>query len=174
MNRMGDLSKERQVVIWGQPSLLDPTRAPEGKHTFCTEQIMPPAYALTEKEWLDFKKRNAELIVEFVSRYTTNMTWDNVIGYNPITPYDTAAFSPNFAPAGGFAVIDHAPCQVGRFRPIPELSDHRIPGIQNLYPTGGAWPPEGGGHCCAAYNCYKAIAHDLDLRKPWEEKGRSW
>jgi phytoene dehydrogenase-like protein len=174
LNRLGDLSGERQIIVWGQPSLFDPTRAPNGKHTLCTEQNVPPAYALTEREWMEYKKRNAEETMNTLAKYTNNMTWDNVIGYNPITPYDTAAFAPNFAPAGGFAVVDNTPCQVGRFRPIPELADHRVPGIKNLYPTGAAWPPEGGGHCCAAYNCYKAIAEDLDLGKPWKDKGRSW
>jgi len=174
MNKLGITPEERQVIVWGQPTLLDPTRAPEGKHTICTEQIAPPAYAWTERQWLEFKKKNAEQTMTIFNRYTTNMTWDNVIGYNPITPYDTAAFAPNYAPAGGFAIIDNTPSQVGRFRPIPELADHRMPGIPNLYPTGGAWPPEGGGHCCAGYNCYKAIAQDLGLEKPWEKKGRPW
>jgi len=174
LNMLGDLSQERQIIIWGQPSLLDPTRAPAGKHTVCTEQMMPPAYLLTERQWMEFKKKNAETTIKQLQRYATNMTWDNVIGFNPITPYDTAAFSPNFAPAGGFAVIDNTPSQVGRYRPIPELAAHRMPGIPNLYPTGGAWPPEGGGHCCAGYNCYKAIAEDLGLEKPWEKKGRPW
>jgi beta-carotene ketolase (CrtO type) len=174
MNMLGDVSKVRQVIVWGQPSLLDPTRAPAGKHTVCTEQTVPPAHLLTERQWMEFKKWNAEQTMNIFGEYATNMNWDNVIGYNPITPYDTAAFAPNFAPAGGFAVIDNTPGQVGRYRPIPELSDHRVPGIPNLYPTGGAWPPEGGGHCCAAYNCYKAIAQDLGLEKPWEKKGRPW
>ena len=174
MYSSGIMPEESQVIIWGQPSLIDLTRAPEGKHTVCTEQMMPPAYALTEREWMEFKKKNAEQVMKVFERYTTNMTWDNVIGYNPITPYDTAAFAPNFAPAGGFAIVDCIPSQVGRFRPIPELADHRVPGIANLYPTGSAWPPEGGGHCCAGYNCYKAIAEDLGLEKPWEKKGRPW
>jgi len=174
MNMLGDFSQERQIIVWGQPSLLDHTRAPEGKHTVCTEQMVPPADALTERQWMEFKKKNAEQVITALQRYANNMTWDNVIGFNPITPYDTAAFSPNFAPSGGFAVIDNTPSQVGRYRPIPELADHRMPGIANLYPTGGAWPPEGGGHCCAGYNCYKAIAEDLGLEKPWEKKGRPW
>ena len=174
MNMLGDLSGERQIIVWGQPSLLDPTRAPAGKHTVCTEQMVPPASMLTEREWMEFKKRNAEQSITAMQRYANNMTWENVIGFNPITPYDTAAFAPNFAPEGGFAVIDNSPGQVGKYRPIPELADHRMPGIPNLYPTGGAWPPEGGGHCCAGYNCYKAIAEDLGLDKPWEKKGRPW
>jgi phytoene dehydrogenase-like protein len=174
MNRLGLIPEERHIIIWGQPSLLDYTRAPNGKHTFCTEQMMPPANRWTERQWMEFKKKNAEDTIKSVSKYATNMNWDNIIGYNPITPYDTAAFAPNFAPEGGFGIIDCTPSQVGRFRPIPELADHRMPGIPNLYPTGGAWPPEGGGHCCAGYNCYKAIALDLGLDKPWEKKGRPW
>ena len=128
---------------------------------------------MTERQWMEFKKTNAEQTMAIMERYATNMNWDNVIGYNPITPYDIAARSPNFAPEGGFAIINNTPALVGRYRPIQELARHRTP-IKGLYPTGSAWPPKGGGTCCQGYNCYKAIAEDFGLRKPWEERGRPW
>jgi phytoene dehydrogenase-like protein len=173
MCQLGITPKERQVCIWGTPTLIDPSRAPVGKHLICTEQMMPPANRWTERQWMEFKKTNAEQTMAIFERYTTNMNWDNVIGYNPITPYDIANRSPNFAPEGGFAVINNTPTLVGKFRPIQEFARHRC-GIAGLYPTGSAWPPKGGGHSCQGYNCYKAIAEDLHLDKPWEKKGRPW
>jgi hypothetical protein len=56
-------------------------------------------------------------------------------------------------------------------RPTPELSSHRTP-VKNLYCTGGFWPIGGNASTEAAYNCYKSIAKDMDLGKPWEEKGK--
>jgi len=56
-------------------------------------------------------------------------------------------------------------------RPTPELANHRTP-IKNLYATGGSWHV--GSNCGASesYNCYKIIAKDMDLDKPWEESGK--
>ena len=101
------------------------------------------------------------------------MTWDNVIGYYPLTPYDTAGRMKNMSPTGAHVIVDEAPGQSGKFRPIAELASHRTP-ITNLYATGAAWPPAHGACCCQGYRCYKAIVEDLGLEKHWEKKGRPW
>ena len=61
--------------------------------------------------------------------------------------------------------------QVEGNRPTPELANHRTP-IKGLYATGAAWHL--GANCGAteSYNCYKIIAEDMGLGKPWEEKGK--
>jgi len=138
-----------------------------------SEQFVLPAYVLSDKEWKEWEKKHAEEVIEHWQKYAPNMTWDNVIGYNPVTPYYTANQCRNYGPAGNWAVIDHIPSQMGRFRPIPELADHRTP-IKHLYATGSAWHPYAGGHSCQGYNCYKVMAEDMGLKKPWEEKGRPW
>jgi beta-carotene ketolase (CrtO type) len=61
--------------------------------------------------------------------------------------------------------------QMGRFRPIPELANHRTP-IENIYHGSGATHFGGGIGRSGSYNCYKVIAEDLGLRKIWEEQGR--
>ena len=108
-----------------------------------------------------------------MQRYAPNMTWDNVIGYVPLTPYDHAHLA-NMAPEGNWAVIDAGiPSQYGRYRPVPELARHKTP-IENLYGTGAGWHPSGGAGSWQGYNCYKIIAEDFGLRKPWEEHGSRW
>jgi hypothetical protein len=54
---------------------------------------------------------------------------------------------------------------------MPELANHRTP-IANLYATGGCWHVGSNAGCSESYNCYKIIATDLELGKPWEEKGK--
>jgi len=51
------------------------------------------------------------------------------------------------------------------------LANHRTP-IKNLYATGSAWSPGGWAASAESYNCYKIIAGDLGLGKPWEEPGK--
>jgi len=100
------------------------------------------------------------------------MTWDNVIGYTPQSPFHCARMT-NMAPTGNWAVIDHIPSQVGRWRPIPELARHATP-IKGLYGTGSAWHHSAGASASQGYNCYKVVAEDLGLDLPPKAKERGY
>ncbi|TDA63982.1 MAG: NAD(P)/FAD-dependent oxidoreductase [Clostridia bacterium] len=161
---------ENSLVVWAH-TIVDPTRAPEGKHSIGTEDFaVPPASVLTEKEWRSWKKEHAERVMQILKQHTTNMNWDKVIGYAPWSPLEATNVGQT-GPEGCWATIDHIPSQVGRFRPVPELAGHRT-SIKGLYCTGAGWFPLSGGTCTNGYTCYKAICEDFGLRKPWEEKGR--
>jgi len=156
-------------VVWCH-SLVDPSYAPEGKHIANHEQLGPPATAHTEREWLELKKRYTEELVGIWGKHAQNMTWDNIIGYDANTPYDNLRMK-NLAPNGTISIVDHVPYQRYQNRPIPELANHRTP-IKNLYATGAAWHPGANAGVGESYNCYKIIATDLGLGKPWEEAGK--
>jgi phytoene dehydrogenase-like protein len=121
---------------------------------------------MSKREWLDYKKKNAEYVMKYWQEYAPNMNWENVIGYDPLTPYDCLRLK-NMGPTGNWAIIDHIPSQLGKFRPVPELARHKTP-VENLYATGAAWPFAGGAFSGQGYTCYKVIAEDHDLKKPWE------
>ncbi len=168
---LGQMPEELNLVVWAH-TVVDPTQAPPGKHVIGTEDFVLRANALTEKEWREFKRSHAEAVIKLFERCTTNMSWDNVIGYDPLTPLDCCR-ELNMGPEGNWAVIDHTPGQMGRCRPIPELARHKTP-IKNLYATGAAWHPSGGAMVAQGYNCYKIISEDFGLEKPWEKKGRPY
>ncbi len=153
-------------------SMFDETRAPEGKHKYTSETFVLPAYALSEKEWLEYKKQKPIVEQAIWQEYAPNMTWDKIIDCYIHSPYDTLQLA-NFAPSGSDMIIDAVPHQVGSCRPIPELAQHRTP-VKNLYATGSAWPPRGCAASWQGYNCYKIMAEDYGLRKPWDEKGRPY
>ena len=162
-----------QMVICPH-SIFDSTRAPAGKHLFKTETPCIPATYLSAKEWREFKKVQAEEELKEWRKFAPNMTWDNVIGYMALTPYDAANLK-NMYPRGNMASnVDNAPGQLGRFRPTPELARHTVPGISQLYATSAAWAPSLGGSAWQGYNCYKIIAEDLGLQKPWVQKDRPY
>lgn len=142
--------------------------APPGKAAIITEQFLQPATRYSEEEWKKLEKQHADEIISFWVKYCTNMTWDNVIGYVPITPHFTARHARNFAPQGNWNIIDMDGPQVGRFRPIAQLADLRNFPIKNLYPCSSAWPPVGSACSHQGYWVYKLLAEKHNLAKTWE------
>ena len=137
--------------------------------TVLTEQWILPATRYPEKEWKEIAKRHADEIIAFWGKYCPNVTWDNVIGYTPVTPYFTAKHAPNFGPQGNWCVIDMDGPQIGRFRPIPELADLRNFPIKDLYPCSAAWHPYGGAMSMQGRWVYKIIAEKNGLTLPPEK-----
>jgi len=156
-------------TVWSH-SIPDPSYAPAGKHIVNHEQLGPPATAHTEKEWMEIKQRYAEDLMGIWQKHAPNMTWDNVIASEYNTPYDQLKLK-NLAPNGCMALLDRVPYQTDNMRPIPELANHRTP-IKNLYATGSAWHLGANSGSTESYNCYKIIAKDMNLAKPWEEQGK--
>ena len=154
-------------LLVGCHSLVDPSYAPPGKHAACTEMQGPPASAHTEREWLKIKRWYAEQMLTVWQKHAPNMTWDNIIGIDTNSPYDACRLT-NLLPHGNFAGIDRSLWQTNENRPTPELANHRTP-VKNLYCTGGCWHAGSNASADAGYNCYKIIARDMGLGKPWEE-----
>jgi len=150
----------------------DRSRAPEGRRTALTEQFITAVQWLSETEWLEFKKTHAEDVVREWGVYTDNLNWDNIIGCDTVTPYDVAGRLLNM-PWGDWGIYNIECNRPASMKPILEFAQHRIGDIKNLYGTGASWLTH-GGNCIDGYLAYKAIAEDLGLRKPWEEKGRPW
>lgn len=156
-------------AIWCH-SLVDPAYAPSGKHIAQSEQLGPPAPTYSPSEWHDVKRRYFDNLLTVWQKHAPNMTRDNIIGVDYNTPYDAQRMR-NLGPDGNMSVIDCSPYQRDENRPIPELANHRTP-VKNLYATGTAWHVGGFASSSESYNCYKIIASDLDLGKPWEEAGK--
>ncbi len=161
--------KDYSPVMWCH-SIADPSYAPEGKHIAIHEQLGPPASAHTQKEWVEIRERYANELVNLWQKHAPNMTWDNIIGCHANTPYDNLRMK-NLEPDGSNALIDCPLYQRNENRPIPELANHRTP-VKNLYATGACWHPGANASSAESYNCYKIIASDLGLGKPWEEPGK--
>jgi len=172
LRRMGKNPSVEGKLLVVHHSAHDKTRAPEGKNVVLTDFDITTATFMSEREWLEFKKTHAQEAVAEWQKYAPNMTWDNIIGFAPQTPYDAASRSRNFWPDGNAGPFDLYEGQYGRYGPIVELSRYRVPEIKDLYITGG-WKATTSSSQ-AGYACYKVIAEDLGLPKPWEEKGRPY
>ncbi len=144
----------------------DPSYAPSGKHlALVGEGCAPPASWLSEREWVQVKKEAGDRIIAEWQKYAPNMTPDNIIAVNIGTPYDYQQRNANWVD-GDVQPPSIIPSQWGKYRPIPELAQYQVPGIENFYLASGHHNV--GLIGCSGYNCYKRIAQHLDLKKPWE------
>lgn len=156
----------------GPDSIWDRSRVPEGKHLLLVEQYAGNASYFSDEKWFELRREFTDVLLKDWQNYASNMTRDNLIGsYFDVAPTIMAR---NIAYvnccAMGCALV---PSQIGRFRPIPELSGYRMP-VKNLYLCSASTHVSGGVRGTNGYNCYKVIAEDFGLRKIWEEKGRPY
>jgi phytoene dehydrogenase-like protein len=183
MNYVLEECARRRKGLWPDPekfnmvinnwSIAEPSLAPSGLASVLTEQYVLPATAYSDREWQEIAKRHADELIRFWGRYAPNVTWDNVIGYVPVTPYFTILHSRSYLPDGAWTSLNVSADQMGRNRPIPQLSDLTKFPIENLYPASSCWGGYvTGGTCHQGYHVYKILAGKHGLRKSWEENGR--
>ncbi len=89
------------------------------------------------------------------------MTRENVIAVRVYSPDDIARERPNMI-EGGYSSGSTIASQLGRFRPIPDLSGHRVL-LDNVYDCSANLHSGSGIGRGSSYNCFQEIARDLHL-----------
>ncbi len=163
--------KDLSMVIT-EASLLDKTRAPEGKYLGVAELYIGLHRTMPEEEWLGAREKIGEEVLRQWQQYAPNVTKDRLVGYYVYTPGDYAKKDISMG-RGHWAMGDLIASQSDRFRPIPELSNYRMP-VRNMYLASAAASGGATARGLSGYICYKVIAQDFGLRKVWEEKGRAY
>ena len=153
---------QRNCISVGCDTRWDPTRAPDGKHSFKFDDIAPPLRYLSEDQWLkNTKEIVPNKILDFWQKLAPNMTRDNIIGHYFVSPYDVAKRNIDMV-QGGWCSAAMMTEQMERLRPFPELSGYRTP-VKDLYMCGADVHPGGGTGRGNEICCYKVIAEDHDL-----------
>lgn len=138
-------------------SAIDADVAPSGKHTlFLWGQYHP--YALGDgQNWDDIGEREADKLLEVVYRYAPNMR-GAITDRFVQTPVDLER---RFGLLRGNVMhIEMSFDQMFCFRPLPELSGYRVPGIAGLYLTGASTHPGGGVFAASGYNTAHVVLRD--------------
>ncbi len=123
-------------------TVLDPTRAPAGKHTLYLWHYMP--YYLKDggpKKWDEIKTEVADMVLEKMRLHTTNMGPENIIARTIYSPIDYERMNPNVV-NGSILGPGSYLHQFFSHRPIPELGQYRTP-IEGLYMSGQSFHPGG-------------------------------
>lgn len=138
------------LLVVGQPTVFDPSRAPAGKHTLWVQARVVPAIIagdakgeITARNWEDAKEAMAERILDLIEEQAPGFR-QTILARIAVSPLDLEAENPNLV--GGDQICgSHHLNQNFLFRPLRGFADGRTP-IANLRMIGAAcWPGAGTG-----------------------------
>jgi phytoene dehydrogenase-like protein len=144
------LLPDEPVIVCGQPTVVDPSRAPAGKHVLWLQVRMAPgtikgdaAGKIDATDWTTAAEPFAERALDILEGYAPG-TRDRILGRHIVTPAMFEADNPNLV--GGDQVCgSHHLHQHFMNRPARGFADGTTP-VRNLYHTGAAvWPGGGTG-----------------------------
>ncbi|MGH9942349.1 MAG: phytoene desaturase family protein [Pyrinomonadaceae bacterium] len=153
---------------------VDPTLAPEGRHTlFIWGQYFPYELAGGES-WDQIAEREADKLIDVVTQYAPNVR-DSIIARFVQTPLDLERRLGLLR--GNVMHVEMDIDQMFLYRPLPELATYRTP-IENLYLTGASTHPGGGVFAASGRNTAHVVLGDVDgrgaagwLRRAFGRKG---
>jgi Phytoene dehydrogenase and related proteins len=147
---MAGLLPETPLLVVGQPSLFDPTRAPEGKHTLWVQARVLPAEIkgdakglISTRNWDEAKEAMAERALDLIEEQAPGFR-SHILARHVVSPLDLETENPNLV--GGDQVCgSHHLTQNFLFRPVAGFADGHTP-IKGLSLIGAAsWPGAGTG-----------------------------
>ncbi|MGZ4354543.1 MAG: phytoene desaturase family protein [Gaiellaceae bacterium] len=156
-----ELDLDDPVLLVVCPTVEDPGRAPEGKHTLKVIGFQP--YDLADggpRRWDEIADDVSRANLEALRRYAPNLTDDTILASVVKSPVDLERQNEHnwHGSCHGGALT---PAQSGRFR-----FQQRTP-IPGLYQTGSTTHPGGSVSASAGRNAAQVLLHDLgrDLRE---------
>lgn len=141
-------------------SLLDPTRAPDGRHTLIFDTFVSNTLA-DGRRWEDIKDDYfAKVLLPKLQQYAPNINQDTILGVYLETGESLERANPSFVDGttnGGERIA----AQLGAFRPFPQYAHYRSP-VRDLYMTGPHCHP-GGGISAMGTICARVMLDDFGL-----------
>ena len=144
------LLPDEPVLVIGQPTAFDPTRAPPGQHTLWVQVRMAPGEILGDaagkiaaRDWTDAAAPFAARALAILEAHAPGLK-AKVLATRIVSPLDLEADNPNLV--GGDQICgSHHLGQHFLYRPLRGHADGATP-IRNLHLTGAAvWPGAGTG-----------------------------
>lgn len=138
------------AIVVGQPTAIDPGRAPAGKHVLWLQvRVVPSQIAgdaagtIAPGPWAAVKEAVADRVMAIVESYAPGFGAD-ILARTVMSPDDLEHANPNLVGGDSLAGSHHLR-QNFIFRPAPGLAGHRTP-VKGLYMIGAStWPGAGAG-----------------------------
>ena len=145
----GLLPAEPALVV-GQPTAIDSSRAPAGKHVLWVQVRVLPAKirgdasgSIAAKNWDEAKEAYADRVLDILEVYAPGLR-SRVLGRSIFSPLDLERENPNLIGGDNLSGSHHLD-QNFFMRPVPGWSRYRTP-VKNLYLCGAStWPGAGTG-----------------------------
>jgi len=145
----GLLPAEPALVV-GQPTAIDPSRAPVGKHVLWIQVRVLPAKIkgdaagkIAATDWDQAKDAYADRVIDLLERYAPGLQ-GKILGRSVFSPLDLERENPNLIGGDNLAGSHHLD-QNFLFRPVIGYSRYKTP-IKSLYMCGAStWPGAGTG-----------------------------
>ena len=136
------------TIVVGQPTAVDASRAPQGKHTLWIQVRVVPGKVLGDAageiastDWDEVKELYADRVLGLIEGYAPSFR-EHIMSRMVISPADLERDNPNLV-GGDHLAGSHHPFQNFLMRPFPRWSNYRTP-IEALYMCGAAtWPGAG-------------------------------
>jgi phytoene dehydrogenase-like protein len=151
---MFGLPPQKPSVVAMSFSALDPTLAPPGKHVLFTWGQYHPYELGNGENWDSIREREADKLYDLVCRYSPNMR-GKMIARHIQTPLDIERTLGLLR--ANVMHLEMSLDQMFMFRPLPELSQYKVPGLPGLYLTGASTHPGGGVFAASGYNTARVI-----------------
>lgn len=138
------------VIVVGQPTVVDPSRAPDGKHVLWVQVRMAPGDIkgdakgeIDTTDWDAAKAPFADRVLDIIDSYAPGIR-DLIIAQHVVSPADLEHWNPNLVGGDQIAGSHHL-AQNFLFRPIRGYADWSTP-LDGLHLIGAsAWPGAGTG-----------------------------
>lgn len=174
IGRIPDADPSMYVVM---PTMLDPSMAPDGKHTLWIEFFAP--YQIENAEgtglygtgWTDeLKHKVADRVIDKLADYAPNLK-NAIIARRVESPAELGARLG--ALKGNYYHIDMSLEQMVFFRPLPELANYKTP-IEGLFLSGAGTHPGGSISGMPGRNCARAFLHtQRPIAQTWKDAQES-
>lgn len=147
---MAGLLPDEPVLVVGQPTVFDPSRAPTGKHVLWVQVRVLPAQPVGDAAgqiraapWDEIKEAYADRVLDLLERHAPGLR-ASVLGRCVLSPADLERDNPNLVGGDSLSGSHHLD-QFFLFRPAFGRSRWRA-GVNGLFHIGAStWPGAGTG-----------------------------
>jgi beta-carotene ketolase (CrtO type) len=160
LTMMGEIPDENPSLYLDVPTMIDPSMAPEGKHTLWIEFFAP--YQIAGKEgtglkgtgWTDeLKHKVADNVIDKLAEYAPNLK-KSIIARRVESPAELGERLGSYK--GNYYHIDMTLDQMIFLRPLPEIANYTTP-IKRLFLTGAGTHPGGSISGMPGRNCARVF-----------------
>jgi len=147
---MGGLLPAEPALVIGQPTAIDPSRAPAGQHVLWIQvRVLPAEFRgdaageISGQNWDEIKDAYAERVLDIAERYAPGLR-GKILARSVFSPLDLERENPNLIGGDNLSGSHHLD-QNFLFRPVAGYSRYRTP-VGSLFMCGAStWPGAGTG-----------------------------